>query len=76
MNLIDEITNAVTLEIPESEVFVTSNDDVHFSLRIVSSKLSKLNRIEQHKMIYQSLKKRFGENWSNTIHALEIIVEK
>jgi stress-induced morphogen len=46
-------------------------DNNHYSAIIKSSKFKNLNKIEQHKLVYKSLKGKMG----NELHALSITTE-
>ena len=46
-------------------------DNNHYSAKIKSSKFNNLNKIEQHKLVYKSLKGKMG----NELHALSITTE-
>ena len=46
-------------------------DNNHYSATIKSSRFNNLNKIEQHKLVYKSLKGKMG----NELHALSITTE-
>ena len=46
-------------------------DNNHYAAIIKSSKFNGLNKIEQHKLVYKSLKGKMG----NELHALSITTE-
>ena len=56
--------------IPESEVIIEDlrGDGDHFSATVISKTFIGKNKIEQHKMVYNSLKGKMG----NELHALAI----
>ena len=61
--LIKEALPNATIEIQD-----LAGDGNHYSATIVSSQFSGKSKIEQHKMVYASLKGRMG----NELHALAI----
>ena len=64
----EQITQLIQSAIPDADVSVTSDDNVHFSATIISSSFENLSLIDRHKMIYESL----GDNMRQEIHALSI----
>ncbi len=56
--------------IPDASIEIQdlAGDGNHYSATVISSKFSGKNKIEQHKMVYNSLKGRMG----NELHALAI----
>ena len=69
MNL-NEIESLIKEAIPEAivEIQDLAGDGNHYSATITSSQFSGKSKIEQHKMVYNSLKGRMG----NELHALAI----
>ena len=69
MNL-KEIENFIKEAIPDAlvEIQDLAGDGNHYSATVVSSLFSGKSKIEQHKMVYNSLKGRMG----NELHALAI----
>jgi stress-induced morphogen len=69
MNL-KEIENFIKEAIPDAlvEIQDLAGDGNHYSATVVSSQFSGKSKIEQHKMVYNSLKGRMG----NELHALAI----
>ena len=69
MNL-KEIENLIKEAMPDAiiEIQDLAGDGNHYSATIVSSQFSGKSKIEQHKMVYASLKGRMG----NELHALAI----
>ena len=61
--LIKEAISDAVIEIQD-----LAGDSNHYSATITSSKFSGKNKIEQHKMVYNSLKGKMG----NELHALAI----
>jgi len=64
----EQITQLIQSAIPDADVSVTSDDNVHFNATIISSAFENLSLIDRHKMIYESL----GDNMRQEIHALSI----
>ncbi|MDC3030722.1 BolA family transcriptional regulator [Candidatus Pelagibacter sp.] len=69
MNL-DEIKTLIKEAMPDAivEIQDLAGDGNHYSATITSSQFSGKSKIEQHKMVYNSLKGRMG----NELHALAI----
>ena len=69
MNL-KEIENLIKEAMPDAviEIQDLAGDGNHYSATITSSNFSGKSKIEQHKMVYNSLKGKMG----NELHALAI----
>ena len=69
MNL-NEIESLIKEAMPDAivEIHDLAGDGNHYSATITSSQFSGKSKIEQHKMVYNSLKGRMG----NELHALAI----
>ena len=69
MNL-NEIESLIKEAMPDAIVGIQdlAGDGNHYSATITSSQFSGKSKIEQHKMVYNSLKGRMG----NELHALAI----
>ena len=67
---LEEIKNLIKEALPDAEISIQdlAGDDNHYSATITSSKFSGKSKIEQHKMVYNSLKGKMG----NELHALAI----
>ena len=65
-----EIEKFIKEAIPDALVDIQdlASDGNHYSATVVSSQFSGKSKIEQHKMVYASLKGRMG----NELHALAI----
>ncbi len=65
-----EIENYIKEAIPDASVEIKdlAGDGNHYSATIISSQFAGKSKIEQHKMVYNSLKGRMG----NELHALAI----
>ena len=68
-----EIEKHIKESLPDAlvEIQDLAGDGNHYSATITSSKLSGKSKIEQHKMVYNSLKGKMG----NELHALSITTE-
>ena len=64
----EQITQLIQSSIPDADVSVSSDDNVHFTATVISPSFQNLSLIERHKMIYASL----GDNMKHEIHALSI----
>ncbi len=67
---IDEIKKLIKEALPDASIEIKDlmGDNNHYSATIISSKFNNLNKIEQHKLVYKSLKGKMG----NELHALSI----
>ena len=70
---IDEIKKLIKESIPDATIEIKDlmGDNNHYSAVIKSSKFNDLSKIEQHKLVYKSLKGKMG----NELHALSITTE-
>ena len=70
----EEITKLIKESIPDAIVEIKDlmGDNNHYSAKIKSKVFNNLNKIEQHKLVYKSLKGKMG----NELHALSIVTEK
>ncbi len=66
----EEIENLIKEAIPDAEIIIQdlAGDENHYSATIRSKIFNGKNKIEQHKMVYKSLKGKMG----NELHALSI----
>ena len=71
---ISEIKRLIKESIPDAiiEIKDLMGDNNHYSATIKSELFNNLNKIEQHKLVYKSLKGRMG----NELHALSITTLK
>ena len=67
---LEEIRNLIKEAIPDAEIIIEdlAGDENHYSATIKSKIFNGKNKIEQHKMVYKSLKGKMG----NELHALSI----
>ena len=70
---IEEIKRLIISSIPDASIEIKDlmGDNNHYSAKIKSKLFNGLNKIEQHKMVYKSLKGKMG----NELHALTITTE-
>ena len=66
----ENLINLIKEAIPDAEVIIKdlAGDDNHYSATIKSKIFNGKTKIEQHKMVYKSLKGKMG----NELHALSI----
>ena len=67
------ITDLITASIPDATIEIKDlmGDNNHYSAKITSKVFNGISRIEQHKIVYKSLKGKMG----NELHALSITTE-
>jgi stress-induced morphogen len=67
---IEEIKTLIKEALPDAIIDIQdlAGDSNHYSATIISNKFSGKSKIEQHKMVYNSLKGKMG----NELHALAI----
>ena len=67
---IDEIKKLIIASIPDASIEIKDlmGDSNHYAATIKSSKFNNLSKIEQHKLVYKSLKGKMG----NELHALAL----
>ena len=70
---IEEIKKLIISSIPDATIEIKDlmGDNNHYSYIIKSKMFNGLSRIEQHKLVYKSLKGKMG----NELHALSITTE-
>jgi len=70
---INEIKKLITGSIPDATIEIKDlvGDNNHYSAKISSKEFNGISKIEQHKLVYRSLKGKMG----NELHALSIITE-
>ena len=67
---LDEIKKLIKEGIPDAKIEIKDlmGDNNHYSAVIKSQTFKSLNKVEQHKLVYKSLKGKMG----NELHALSI----
>ena len=70
---INEIEKLIKNSIPDASIEIKDlmGDSNHYSAIIKSKKFKNLSKLEQHKLVYKSLKGKMG----NELHALSITTE-
>ena len=70
---VDEITKLIKESIPDASIEIKDlmGDSNHYAATIKSKLFNNLSKIEQHQMVYKSLKGKMG----NELHALSITTE-
>ena len=71
---VDEIKKLILDSIPDASIEIKDlmGDNNHYSAVIKSKLFKGLSKIEQHKLVYRSLKGKMG----NELHALSITTEE
>ncbi|MFL2853058.1 MAG: BolA/IbaG family iron-sulfur metabolism protein [Candidatus Pelagibacter sp.] len=71
---IEEIKKLIIASIPDATIEIKDlmGDSNHYSATIESTMFNGLNKIEQHKLVYKSLKGKMG----NELHALSITTKE
>ena len=71
---IDEIKKMITSSIPDASIEIKDlmGDNNHYEATIKSKMFNGLTKIQQHKLVYKSLKGKMG----NELHALSITTEE
>ena len=70
---IEEIKKLIISSIPDATIEIKDlvGDNNHYSAKIISKMFNGKSKIEQHKIVYKSLKGKMG----NELHALSITTE-
>jgi stress-induced morphogen len=70
----EEIHKLLKEGFPDAEIEISdlAGDDNHFAAKIKSSKFKGKTRVQQHQMVYASLKGKMG----NELHALALTTEE
>lgn len=67
-----ELEQRIEAAIPGAKAEVQTSDEVHFSARVVAAAFADLNRIQQHRLVYDV----FGDGeLGGAIHALSLKTE-
>ena len=64
----EEVARLIRAGLPGADVRVQSEDQTHFTARIVAEQFAGLRSIARHQMVYRAL----GERMGREIHALSI----
>ena len=70
---LEEIKKLIKESIPDATIEIKDlmGDNNHYAAVIKSSRFNNISKIEQHKLVYKSLKGKMG----NELHALSITTE-
>ncbi len=70
----EEIKKLILSSLPDATIEIKDlmGDNNHYSATIKSEQFKGLSKIEQHKLVYKSLKGRMG----NELHALSLTTEE
>jgi stress-induced morphogen len=70
----EEIEQLLKEGFPDAEIQIQdlAGDDNHFSAKIISSAFKGKSRVQQHQMVYSSLKGKMGTD----LHALALTTEE
>ena len=70
---LEKIKKMIKDEIPDASIEIKDlmGDNNHYSAKIRSKLFNNLSKIDQHKLVYKSLKGKMGTD----LHALSIITE-
>ena len=64
----DEVARLIRAGLPGAQVQVQSDDQTHFSVRVVAREFAQLRTLARHQLVYRTL----GELVGREIHALSI----
>jgi acid stress-induced BolA-like protein IbaG/YrbA len=64
----ERVSELIRAGLPDSQVHVESDDNVHFAAQVVSARFAGLRPIARHQLVYQAL----GALMGREIHALSI----
>jgi acid stress-induced BolA-like protein IbaG/YrbA len=64
----EQVADLIRRALPDAAIDVRSEDDVHFSARIVSASFAGRRPLQRHQLVYQAL----GTLMGGEIHALSI----
>jgi acid stress-induced BolA-like protein IbaG/YrbA len=63
-----QITDLIQAALPQAQIEIRSDDNTHFSARLVGPEFAGLRPLARHQLIYRAL----GERMGREIHALTI----
>lgn len=67
-----QIQDIILQAFPAADVSVISDDQVHFTARVISEAFDKKSRIQRHRMVHHALQAAVGEALGREIHALSL----
>lgn len=66
------IQDIILQAFPNADVAVHSDDEVHFSARVISESFIGKSRLERHRMVHAALTAEVGQALGREIHALSL----
>ncbi|MGY6555604.1 MAG: BolA/IbaG family iron-sulfur metabolism protein [Wenzhouxiangella sp.] len=67
----EKIQSLILQAMPGARVSVASDDNVHFTARVVSAEFSGCSRIERHRRVHDAI----GPAMGREIHALSLVLK-
>jgi len=67
----EQIERSILQAMPEARVSVESDDNVHFTARVVCESFSGKSRLQRHRVIHDAL----GASLGREIHALSLVLK-
>jgi len=64
----EQVAELIRASLPGADVRVESDDNTHFTARIISAEFAGKRSLARHQLVYRAL----GERMGNDIHALSI----
>jgi acid stress-induced BolA-like protein IbaG/YrbA len=64
----EEVARLIRAGLPGAQVHVASDDDTHFTARVIAREFAPLRTLARHQLVYRTLGERLGRE----IHALSI----
>lgn len=64
----EEVAQLIRAGLPGAQVEVRSDDDTHFTARVIAPQFANLRNLARHQLVYRAL----GERMGREIHALSI----
>lgn len=64
----EQLADLIRTALPGATVLVQSNDDVHFTSRVIAPQFAGKRALQRHQLVYAAL----GERMGGEIHALSI----
>lgn len=64
----EQVAAMIQAGLPDAQIDVQSEDDVHFSALVVSAEFEGLRLLQRHQLVYRAL----GDKMGGEIHALAI----
>lgn len=67
-----QLQHIILQAFPDADVAVHSDDEVHFSARVVSEAFKDQSRVQRHRMVHAALQAEVGDALGREIHALTL----